>query len=80
MFGWITHRVSNLSAHLENQKKCIRCGLLYRKVLDKCDHCGHLTDFELKTLIQQREAFRLNLGKSMILGAFVVVLLMVVFI
>lgn len=62
--------------HRATLKICSRCNLFYKKTLDTCPHCYALDDETLLREKARRSYFRLNLGKSMLLGAAIVFVLM----
>ena len=63
-------------ARTKSLKLCQRCGLKFAQSDDKCPHCSHISDSELKRLLAKRAGVRLGLGKLMWMGA----LLLVIFI
>jgi len=72
--AWSIERARELAERRKKQKKCDRCNLFYFKTLDKCPHCSELPDYKVKLLIKQRKKERINLGKYMFIGMFVIVL------
>lgn len=75
---WQFHRISERLEQRKHQVVCHRCGLLYQKILDACPHCAGLTDDEVKQLVTQRARFRLGLGKVMMVGAIMIVVLLII--
>ena len=63
-------------AHRNTLKKCTRCNLLYKKTLENCPHCSSLSDTELSLQLEKRQTNRLSLGKTMYIGAAVIILIM----
>jgi len=72
--AWSIERARKLAERRKKQNKCDRCGLFYFKTLDKCPHCSELPGYKVKSLIKQRKKERINIGKYMFIGMFVIVL------
>lgn len=77
MIGWQLNRIAENAEKLKNYIRCRRCGLYFRKKLEKCNYCSHLSDLELREIIAKRRSFRLNLAKLMFAGALVIIVLMI---
>jgi len=73
--GFFTY-LAKTTAHRNTLQKCTRCNVLYNKTTDKCPHCSALNDTELSLQLSKRKATRLSLGKSMFIGAAVIILIM----
>ncbi len=72
-------RAKELAERRKKQNKCVRCGLLYFKTLEKCPHCSGLSDDKVKQLMKQRGEERSSLGRFMLLGMLVIIFLMYLF-
>ncbi len=62
--------------HRATLRKCERCGLFFKKQLDRCPHCSQLDDEALLRQIARRSNYRVNLGRGMLIGAIALVLIM----
>ena len=63
---------------LQKHARCPRCNSYYPKTLAQCSVCSHLPDAELAAIVRQRRAFRISLGKSMLIGAIFLIILIFV--
>jgi len=77
MSWWILKDVSEKLEFLRKNAKCKRCGLYYRRELVNCDNCSNLSDTELNVALGKRGLFRTTLGKKMLYGAIIIVVVMV---
>lgn len=75
---WLFERVRERARFLREHRRCRRCGLYYKKLLPACNFCSELSDTELQQAIGRRRAFRMTLGKGMMLAAVLILLVMVV--
>ena len=73
---WNFNRLSEKLKNRQDQIICRRCGLFHKKTLIACPNCGGLTDDEVKELVTRRAAFRLGLGRWMMIGAAIIFILM----
>lgn len=62
--------------HRATLRKCERCGLFFKKQLDGCPHCSQLDDEALLRQIARRSYYRVSLGRGMLMGAIVLVVIM----
>ena len=76
MFAWLSDRLAARANFHREHHKCNRCGLYFRRELAACDICSGLSDEQLQRAVKQRKAFRLGLGKGMMLGAVLILLIM----
>ena len=74
---WLFERLRQKRQWLKRHRKCERCGGYYRKELQACSLCSDLTDARLQEIIGKRRAFRMTLGKGMMIGAALILFLMV---
>ncbi|WNC68185.1 hypothetical protein RI845_16865 [Thalassotalea nanhaiensis] len=61
------------------KKRCKRCGLFYTKALGKCNNCSHLNESQLAQLKKQHQkslSANSALGKTMLLCAVIIGLLL----
>ena len=60
--------------------KCERCGLYYRKKLEKCSNCGDLDERGVQQLIKKMEIEyqgNASLGRLFLLGSVIIGMLMI---
>ena len=41
--------------HIDQNKKCERCHMVYKEELEQCPHCINLSDSQVKQLIEVRK-------------------------
>ena len=75
---WILDKAKQLREFRKRHQKCRRCGSYYPRELDSCSHCVHLSDAQLNSLLAKKRGFRMTLGKTMLLGAALILLLMII--
>jgi hypothetical protein len=61
---------------LKNSQKCKSCKLLYSKFVNECPHCHGIPGYKVKHAVSKRRQFRRDLGKLMIVGAVILILLL----
>jgi len=72
-------QIHNLTKRIKAEKTlriCERCNILYKKTFPNCPNCSGLDDVEIKKLLQQRAAVRINIGKIMLYGAMAIFIIM----
>lgn len=74
---WLLDRVRQKAEFLKQHRKCKRCGLFYSKENDLCNNCSDLSDEQLELAVRKRKAFRMTLGKGMMLVALLIFLLLI---
>lgn len=77
MLLWLLKRSEDNARFHQNHLRCNRCGLYYKKQFADCSHCSGLSDADLGKAIKQRKKFRLSLGRGMMIGAMVFVVVMI---
>lgn len=74
---WQIHRLGKKISHTKSLNFCDRCGLYYEPVLpDECPRCTGLSDDEVERIIQKRSKTGLTIGRLMLIGSLVVVVLL----
>lgn len=62
--------------HRSSLHRCKRCRMLFSKTLETCPYCTQLDDESLAHQLGQRSSFRLSLGRAMLIGAFIILVIM----
>lgn len=73
------YQIKDLEAKIKRralQQVCTRCGFYYPKNDDSCHHCNSMSDEEVLRNLTRKKHFRVNMGKSMFIGAALILLLM----
>ena len=76
---WVLNLIEEKTRWLRGQICCIRCRTYYRKELDACPACTGVSQQELEAALGKRKRFRISLGQSMMIGALLFLLMMVIF-
>ena len=66
---WFAKRVADISGRLAGLARCPRCQHRYAPGADGCPRCAGLSERELNEYLAGRKAFRVSLGKAMMLAA-----------
>ncbi len=77
MLLWLLKQTRDNIRFHKTHVRCERCGLYYKKKFTDCSHCSGISDEDLAKAINQRKKFRLSLGRGMIIGAMVFVVVMI---
>ena len=69
MMWWFLERIEQQTGRLRGMVCCVRCGMYFRKELERCSNCTGLSDDELSRLLAEKKNFKLSLGTMMLFGA-----------
>jgi D-arabinose 5-phosphate isomerase GutQ len=73
------YQIKDIEAKIKrraSQQVCTRCGFYCPKKNSSCHHCSGMSDEEVLRNLARKKHFRVGMGKSMFIGAALILLLM----
>ena len=76
---WHLHNLTETIKNRKTLSKCERCRMLYKKNLTECPSCAGVSDIKLRSILRKRSDERIGIGKIMLYGMVVIVVIMLLF-